>query len=104
MASSDPVSLVLNSWDSHSSPWPSAARPATLLGDDLVASPAHVVASVEAVSYVGVGIVKTDLSKDQMHGSRLPDPNLNLWSCFLSALFQPSTQSWVNEQRGGLRI
>ena len=104
MASSDPVSLVLNSWDSHSSPWPSAARPATLLGDDLVASPAHVVASVEAGSYVGVDIVKTDPSKEQMHGSRVLDPHLRLWPCRLSALFRPSTRSWVAEQRDGLRL
>jgi hypothetical protein len=43
---------------------PSATRPETLLGDDLVARPAHVETPVEAVSYVGVGIVKTDMSKE----------------------------------------
>jgi hypothetical protein len=36
----------------------------TLLGDDLVAHPAHVETPVEAVSYVGIGILKTDLSKE----------------------------------------
>jgi hypothetical protein len=41
-----------------------ATRCETLLGDDLVAHPAHVETPVEAVSYVGIGILKTDLSKE----------------------------------------
>jgi sporulation protein YlmC with PRC-barrel domain len=38
----------------------------------------HFLIPIEAVSYVGVGFVKTELSKEQIHGSPKLDPNIRL--------------------------
>jgi PRC-barrel domain len=38
----------------------------------------HFLIPIEAVSYVGGGFVKTELSKEQVHGSPKLDPNIRL--------------------------
>ena len=38
----------------------------------------HFLIPIEAVSYVGGGFVKTELSKEQVHGSPELDPNIRL--------------------------
>jgi hypothetical protein len=38
----------------------------------------HLLIPIEAVSYVGGGFVKTELSKEQVHGSPELDPNIRL--------------------------
>jgi hypothetical protein len=76
MAFSDPVSLILGSWDSHSSPSALCSASGNAARRRSRDAPCTRSSPVEAFSYVGVGIVKIELSKEQMRGSRVLDPNL----------------------------
>ena len=48
----------------------------------------HFLIPIEAVSYVGGGFVKTELSKEQVHGSPKLDPNIRLHPELRSKIYE----------------
>jgi hypothetical protein len=48
----------------------------------------HCLVPIEAVSYVGGGFVKTELSKEQVHGSPELDPNIRLHPDLRSKIYE----------------
>ena len=48
----------------------------------------HFLIPIEAVSYVGAGFVKTELSKEQIHGSPELDPNIRLHPELRSKIYE----------------